>query len=1163
MSKVHEEFYRSFNQRTSGLTSDDTSSVYDTPEPLFSGDSLSKDELKKQQYLQPIRDYMVKRKGVDYADRNADEVVDDFVQHMRYFNSNTLSTATEARFVNKADQDTKEKARRAYQIYDNLGNVFVNDGVFGAIDGVKDYVFAAAKDPTNYIGLLTGGIARAGAAGVALTSKKTVQETVRRAALEAAQSGAGKQAAREAGIEAGKIAAKRAVARGATSKAADKAAEEVAKRVSKEKRRALAKKAAQSEQDKLFDAASYKALKQTIAADSVAAVAQDIMAQTTLLRAGAQENYSYLQTGFSSLLGGVAGGAQLVFGKAKGASGLAEDVDAKLEAVTNRIIDSAAPLLNKEESKKAAEVIEEAADEWNKKVERGGAFSSQTMPADLVHDIMFGTNYKKNKEIGGIAKIFKDSGKKFDRKKTISDVMTNVARNLSEEDLISVNAKLKGSGLEIGELAANKGQLGDMLAKKISDAGSTLNVMSQMRRMLDTSIVAAEESIQATLKSAEAKEAVEKELKRAEGLRYGQSVWKRMLVSSPATTAVNVFGFGQFYIGQSLADIFNSTFLYAKGLGQMYINPTEATRTFQQARVLKNIFGQKMRNLLDPYTTHDQYMKFLDQNKDISKILFETMAGGVETSAKRYNINPDGSVIKYTEAIADASAKATGVKIQDSFTKSQMFMTEMDKYLRMTKNTTLKQALTDDSIEITEDVIQAALDSTLKSVYAKDYTTDDQLLKGVAKLVESASNTPGIGFIIPFGRFMNNVVASAYQWSPLAGFSVVKNFATRSKRQGVDLTEQEAFGRFLVGSTALGLAIQYDEERQQKGLGVFEVETSGGTIIDAKNTFPFSIFLATGRAMNKYLKGEPVPRELQTEVLTQLAVGQVARDTQFGNDLLNVMDTLLNFDEGQRGAQADAFFKATGNIVAGVTRPIDFVNKTFGYIAGNDGVKDVRQAEGMNIFTQSATKYVDNIFEALADGIDAVAGTELGKDSVTGEELRVATREGEIYDPAPLTRIFGLTVKPARTATEKAYSMSDMFAFTASERTKIPAYDKIFNGFVAPILEKEIARLTNTKAYREGSDTDRRQLLKKKVSNVKKAVRKRMQEGYMGEEESRLSLAAKVSGKPKELQREAMRMAKEQFNIDGSIEDMDFRELSILLNYMDYLRDIYNTASKI
>ena len=86
MSKVHEEFYRSFNQRTSGLTSDDTSSVYDTPEPLFSGDSLSKDELKKQQYLQPIRDYMVKRKGVDYADRNADEVVDDFVQHMRYFN---------------------------------------------------------------------------------------------------------------------------------------------------------------------------------------------------------------------------------------------------------------------------------------------------------------------------------------------------------------------------------------------------------------------------------------------------------------------------------------------------------------------------------------------------------------------------------------------------------------------------------------------------------------------------------------------------------------------------------------------------------------------------------------------------------------------------------------------------------------------------------------------------------------------------------------------------------------------------------------------------------------------------------------------------------------------------------------------------------------------
>ena len=78
-------------------------------------------------------------------------------------------------------------------------------------------------------------------------------------------------------------------------------------------------------------------------------------------------------------------------------------------------------------------------------------------------------------------------------------------------------------------------------------------------------------------------------------------------------------------------------------------------------------------------------MKFLakDENKDIKKILFETYAGGVDQStAARYGIDPNGKAVKVTEAVADASAQISGVRIQDTFTKSQMFMTEMDKHLR-------------------------------------------------------------------------------------------------------------------------------------------------------------------------------------------------------------------------------------------------------------------------------------------------------------------------------------------------------------------------------------------------------------------------------------------------------------------------------------------------
>ena len=1128
--------------------------MMETPEPIFTGDSLTKDELTQRQYLQPIRDYMIERKGVDYKDIADEKVVDDFVQHMRYFNANTISTANEARFVHKADENTKNKARRAYEIYDNLGHVFQNDGALGAVDGVKDYVFAAAKDPTNYLGLITGGIARAGAAGVTFTGKRAVRETVRRAYQEAYKDGASKAAAKKAGIEAGKIAAKRAISKGATSEAADKAAGEVTRRVTLENRRALARKAAKAEQDKLFTTAGTKSLYTTTALDSTFAVLQDIQAQKTLIKAGAQEKYSLLQTGFSSLLGGVAGAAQLGFGKFRGVSNLEADEDATLKNITNAIIEDVQPILDKQATKEAADAMIASAKAWKEKADAGKKQFGQVMPAELVKNMIFGDAWDGTPQtIGGIAKVMKDNDLKLSRKTTISDLMTNVVRNMDDDLLEEINDQIKGAGITFGDLSGNQVQLSQLLAGKISDAGATLNVASQLRRTLDTSIVAAQDAISDTMGSVVAKEAVEGELKRAESLRYGQSVWKRMLVSSPATTAVNVFGFGQFYIGQTMADIFNSGLLGAKGLGQMYTNPKEATRTFQQMRAYTAIQGQKMRNLLDPYTTHDQYMKFLSKNKDIQKILFETYAGGVEATAKRYNINPDGSMVKATEAIANASAQITGVRIQDSFTKSQMFMTEMDKYLRLSKGKTLTEAMNDETIDIGEDVIYAAIDSTLKSVYAKDYTTNDQLLNGVAKLVEGISNTPGLGFILPFGRFMNNVVASAYQWSPFAGFSVVKDFATRSARGGKQLTDQEAVGRWLVGSTALGLAAAYDEDRQRKGLGVFEVDAGGGTIVDAKNTFPFSIFLATGRAVNLAAKGQPVPRELSTEVLTQLAVGQVARDVQFGNDLLNAMDTVFNFDEGQRGASADAFLKATGNVVAGVTRPLDVVNKLTGYIMGNDGAKDVRQAEGMNIFTQSATKYMDNILESFVDK----------SDSITGEQLRVATREGEVYDPAPLARIFGLTVKPGRTAVEKAYSMTDMFQWTANERTKIPEYDRIFNNFLAPILEREMQVLLDSPTFKNANVTNQRGMVKRRLRAVKSEVRDHIRKGHLGQEESRLSYAALIESKPKETKREAMKMANEQFGIDGKLEDMNFRELGIILEYVEYLQEMYRETAKL
>jgi hypothetical protein len=1129
------------------------------------GTSLKKDDLKKYEYLQPIREYMIERKGVDYKDKNEDAVVEDFVEHMRFFNANTISTAGEVRFISKADDKRKAKAKRAYQIYDQLGNVFVNDGLMGAVGGVWDYVSAAAVDPSNYLGIATGGIARAGALGTTAASKAAIRTLVRNTGAASFRSGATKEAAKEAAKAAGIEAARRAVKQGFSVKASGRLYEQVAKKVANEGRRGLAKAAMRGKESELKDLAAKRSLKYTVGLDASAAVLQDVMAQQVMLDVGAQDSFSALQSGFSALLGGVAGGAQMVAGKAKGASGLDSAPDV-LKKVAEDVVDEATPLLSEKQSKRAAKILIKEVMDWNKKVESGSAYSNEAMPAQLIKNFLVGKDGKS-----GLALLFKEKGYKIGREtKHLSDLMTNVIRFLPQEELNTLNNYMQKSGIMIGDLSASNVKISDMLAYNISEAGKSLNALSQFRKVLDTSIVRSSDLLDDTLSQIETKEQIGKELKRVEGVKYAQSVWKRLLVSSPATTAINVAGFSQYFVGQTLADAFSYTGLFLKGMSQLslggQLGRVGAEESFRRAKALRQLQAQKMRNLLDPYTTHDAYMKFLDNNKDIQKILFETVAGGIERTSTRYGIDPNSKLFKQTEAVATAAGEITGVRIQDSFTKSQMFMTEMDKHLRLQKNTTLKEVLESGrETDIDDGIIQAALDTTLKSVFAKDYGTDDQLLKSVAKIVENFSNLPAIGTILPFGRFFNNVVATSYQWSLFGGigttYSVASRIVRKGKAEGITITETEALARSLVGTSTLLLAMQYDKERQKKGLGMFEVEGAGGSIIDAKNTFPFSVFLAAGRVgnlanlnfINPDKETSKVPPEAIQELLTQVAVGQFSKDVEFANDLNNVLDVFLNADEAARGANLNAFSKLAGNMVAGVTRPIDAVNKIAGFAFGTDTAKDVRQAEGFDVFTQSATKYMDNILEAFTDKTDAI----------TGEELRVATREGELYDANPFARIFGLTIKPGKTATEKAYSMAEMFPWTANERTKIPAYDRAFNELIAPVLERRVQKLLDNKEFKDSNINAKRKALRDLVSTTKSELRKVMTSGALGQDNMKLRLASKIMGKPREIRMDAQKLINKTHGVTGTPKELEYKELHLLLSAIEYLTDIYEEVGKI
>ena len=1117
------------------------------------GAKLKKKDLLKQDNLSKIRNYMISRKGVDYKDKDDNRVVEDFVDHMRSFNTNLVSTSGEVRHISNASEDDKRIARDAYQLYDQLGNVFVNDGFFGAVDGVFDYIGAAATDPSNYIGLLTGGVGKAAALGITQGGK----ELVKRAAIEAGQaaikSGATRQAAQKASKEAAERVAQRLAEKGVKGSAAKKLRERVALR---EKQNFLynAKKKAQKEY--LTDVGKEgvrKSLYATTGIDASLAMLHDYQIQNVMLDVGAQEEYSKLQTGFSSLLGGVAGGAQLLGGKAKGLSGLSEtDLQlrkAKRNAELESDIEAATLIaLPKKEVKRVTKHINETLDSWETKWQRGdNLFQTSMLPAELLHDIMLGTDGK-----GGLAKVFKDNGMKLNKNLRVTDVMTNVLKQMPQDELQGISKRMQPLvGYTLGDTTTVAQELGDLIASKVRNGMQLGNVMSQTRKTIDAGVVHGQRVMDNLVRDKQAKEAIEEEIAKATKSpgklgAYTQSVWRRLLVSSPATTALNVVGFSQFYLGSTMSDVFTGSANLMYGLARGGNFTKRGREALRVANVYKNIQAQKMRNLMDPYTTHDAYMDFLAQNKDIEKTLFESVTGGIERSGKRFNIDPNAKWFKQVETVTNAANRLTGVRVQDTFTKSQMFMTELDKYLRIKKDKTLQEVLNDGSIDLIDDgVIGSALDTTLKSVFSKDYTTDDQLLSQAAKFTESISNIPVLGTVLPFGRFFNNVIATSYQWSVGGAVEVMSAIAKAEKR---NIETVEAAARSLTGVTALGLAMHFDEERQKKNLGTFEIDAGGGTIVDARNTYPFSLFLAAGRIGNLRKRGEDVPAELQKELLEQLAVGQLASDVQFGNDLTRIVDSLLNQDVDKSKASFDAIAKMTGNYFAGFTRPLDAVNKLTGFITDTDVAKDIRQAEGSGeLFTQAATRYFDNVIEAFTDKAD----------SVTGEELRVATREGKIQDANPMARIFGVTVKPGRTATEKVYSMAQMQPWTASERSNIAAYDKVFNETLAPVLERATDKLLRDPSFANADLIGKRAMLKRELSDVKSRVRKSLNK-YAPAETRMLAIKRKASSHGnKELRSKTLGVMRDRFDFQGGIEDMSYSELQFFMDYIDYLKDVY------
>lgn len=1151
----------------------------ETGTSVDTGGKLAIKDLSSLEHSTKIRKYMIDRFGAKYKNRDVisdKKMVNNFVDHMRWFNTNMVSTSGEIMYVSKATDEQKRNAGEAYKTYDKLGNLLAGrEGVLGTAEGIKDYVFSAVVDPSNWVGALTGGVARATAFGGTVAAKKLMMKSIQEATKKKLAEGGTRKAAEAAGKAAGdKVAANLAeeIVKGPVGKnLINTAMQNESKAFITNARRSTRAKLIRGAKD---EASKRTILRQTLPADATAAFLNDYLVQRTYLETGAQEEYSKMQGGFSLAAGAIAPGLQSIFHKASGKSGLA---DAGLETAAKIRRNDIAPMVKIASKKGAFENLTKELKRqifahnksWAEKVESGRKLGADRLDNDLFKRIILGENGKGN--VDGLAATYaKEIKIPITKDEKVTDVLTSFIDYLPKKDLDEINNSLKAQGLLLGDTVNTSATVGDLLAGKSSLAGQALSVMGSAKQAINGTLLVGRDALDKVVKEVDdVTEGALAKTQTTQGISYIQNIWRRLLVSSPATTAVNVFGFSQYAVGQTVVDLFSSG-QYA--MAAAFTKGATRKEMLRKSRVYIDVQAQKMKNFLDPYATMSAYKSVLELDPKATKVLFDSLAGsGIERSAKRYGIDPSNSFAKNAERLADAANLLTGVRIQDSYTKSQMFMAELDKAIRLNTGSTFAEVARKGDLDVIDGkYVSDSISTTLKSVFSKDYTIPETggIMAEPAKLIEGITRAPLLGLALPFGRFFNNVIATHYQWGPMPfvpiAARILKNSVTKAGRAkiGAELTTDQAFAKAVVGTGALVGMMQYDKHKSEQGLGTFEVQL-GSSVINAKYIFPFSLYLASARLINNMMSDEPVPSEAMKDYAEQIGIANLSKNLETGTEIRAVMDTITNTEDPQAMKIArDLFAVKFGNVAAGFTRPLDAINQAVGAIAGTDAAKDVRLADGaIAMGTQKATRYVDNIVELVSDSIDKVTGAKespIIDKYITGVKLKSASRPGDVLPSDNfLAKIAGIKIVPSTTETEELFTLTHLETFKMQGRTNVAEYDDYTRKFLQPLFEKQSEVLRNSDAFKRASLTQKREIIKAKLKQIKASIAAYAKNDFKridGDSGFKMQMTNTALGVEKGVKQDVIKAMK-QYGYETDIRKMSVQELHWFLVYTKIRKD--------
>ena len=945
------------------------------------------DDLSKREFLDVIEPFLKDRYGDGVLDGlSAEETAELFLSNRRgnAMAGNSLKVLTETNYISNI-KESREKlltAGKAYALYDNMQGITGDDYTWGELgEATWDIVKDVALDPLTWA---SGFFGRAVSGSATMAGAKILEKSVTSMVMKELGKGVSKE-----------------VIKKRSSQIMNHAVVESTQLQT----RALSAFTTQAQKGALKKLATQNSLKEiaaTVAFDSVAGMGSELLYQNTLVETNVQEEVDKRAVGMAALGSLVIGAGSAVRTSTRGWSNTTM-VD---QVLKNGTKEEVAASFAKSFKGYFQDLSRDKLDEttsWGRKVKQGEETYLNVDDTEFFIDLLIGVSKKTPDETGDYEVVFKGLAQSMQElgmyymKRSEDDTISNffsdfIKTELKQKDITSLIKGLEETtGLKVTGFTNKDGvplkdlkkprkyptptEFSAAFAKKINSQARGLNSVAQGARKLNVDVTdmdmdqyltaAIGERIGVALKGDEYSNSIFG--KGAAAVTAGQNRYIKLLVSHPGTTWMNVVGYGSTSAIGSASDILRATMLGGAGAVADVFSKGAGTDMKRVASGLAGANLNRVKLLLDPEMTKAAYLSAVNRSTGALDTLARTQSGGVDADFAISKIINRSKAGKLTDDFVDVSQMVTLVEAQDIFTKSQEYVFQMDKMLRIAYGKSFnefykgpkaaEQMFTKQYKQIEADAVTKVQQAT----FSESFKDSKTVLGGVAGVIENLRKVPGVGTMIPFGKFFNNTVAFTARNTP--GLNMVAKATTGNLQKD---TYSDLFTRsVVVGGMLTYFSTDYQDRRKQ-GLDIYQTRNKEtGEVMNHEFEYPISLLMGVGAIMSYRGTGEAPPSDLIERVVEDFGIGGLTRGlSKASNDLLEGVKYSIAGDYEEAGHELSDVLKTLGGqVVSGVTRPFQPADELFGVFSSTE-MRPTVAAEGDKMFGRSLT-YINNMHQLL------------------------------------------------------------------------------------------------------------------------------------------------------------------------------------------------------